>query len=59
MIIRKVWKQGNSIAITLPKWFASEGDQVELIKDDQGSIIVKKLKDSTCCACKGQIILED
>ena len=43
MIIRKVWKQGNSVAITLPKWFASEGDQVELSKDDQGNIIVKKV----------------
>ena len=44
MIIRKVWKQGNSIAITLPKWFASEGDQVELSKDKDGNIIVKKVK---------------
>ncbi|MNQ96331.1 SpoVT / AbrB like domain protein [compost metagenome] len=48
-ISRKVGKMGNSLGISLPKKLADklnivQGDEIEFIENDQGDILIKKVR---------------
>ncbi|WP_433945073.1 AbrB/MazE/SpoVT family DNA-binding domain-containing protein [Paenibacillus sp. SN-8-1] len=48
-IARKVGKMGNSLGISLPKKLADKlnivhGDEIEFIENDQGDILIKKVR---------------
>ncbi|MCM3339342.1 AbrB/MazE/SpoVT family DNA-binding domain-containing protein [Paenibacillus sp. MER TA 81-3] len=48
---RKIGRMGNSLGISLPKMLAEklnvvQGDEIEFIENDQGEIVIKKVRKS-------------